>query len=405
MIIGGIIGGKKMGKLTVRQLQALKLPGMYADGDGLYVSVGAGGAKSWIFRSTVKGRKTQAGNPHRVEVGLGSLKTVSLAEARESAQRFLKAAREGDNPLDLKHRKSIPFELAARQVHAELLPTWRNRKHAETWLATVEKYACAAFGRTPIENVTTADIVRVLSPLWTEKHETAKRLSQRLSRIFDWAKGRGLYPHENPVNGVRKALPTVKTTNNHLPAIPWRELPAFMKQLRRREGISARTLEFIIFTAARSGEARGARWQEFDVEQKLWTVPAERMKRNLPHRVALSSQAIGVLEQVRGLDDGFVFPSIQRATSGGARPQSTMVFKSLLRRMGREDITPHGMRSAFRDWCSEFAHAERELAELALSHAVGDAVERAYARSDLLDRRHTLMERWGRFCAGEPAGF
>lgn len=388
-----------MAKLGIKKIQSLKAPGMYADGEGLYLCVAKGGTKSWILRTTVKGRKTKSGGPYRVEVGLGSLDLVGLAEAREAARPLRKLAREGTNPLDERKRENLTFEDAARRVHKNLLPTWRNEKHAATWLATIENYALPEFGSRPIETVGTADVLAVLAPLWTNKHETAKRLKQRLSTVFDWAKGAGHYPHENPVNGVKKALPTVKQRPNHMAALGWQDVPAFMAELGQRQGVSARTLEFIILTAARSGEARGATWSE--LEDDVWTVPAKRMKRGVPHRVPLSPQALAVLEQVRGLHDQIIFPSAMPGSDGKARPQSVMVFKSLLIRMKVQDVTVHGFRSAFRDWCSESARADREVAEAALSHATGNEVERSYARSDLFERRRELMAAWGRYCAGE----
>ena len=229
-------------------------------------------------------------------------------------------------------------------------------------------------------------------------------MRQRLSTIFDWAKGAGHYPHENPVNGLKKALPPVKAHREHLPALPWRDLPGFMSKLSERECVSAHTLEFIILTAVRSGEARGARWAEFDLEAKIWTVPPERMKRGLPHRVPLSDEALAVLERVKGLDEVYVFPSAHRGPKGEAKPQSVMVFKPLLHRMKKEGITIHGFRSTFRDWCSESAHVDREVAEAALSHATGNETERAYARSDLFERRRALMDRWGEFAKTGQSG-
>lgn len=245
----------------------------------------------------------------------------------------------------------------------------------------------------------TADVLNALTPIWTEKHETAKRLKQRLSTVFDWAKGAGHYPHENPVNGLKKALPAVKRRATHLPAMEWSEVPLFMAELGEREGVSARTLEFIILTAARSGEARGAKWSE--IKSDIWSVPAERMKRCIEHRVPLSGAAASVISHVAGMDSDFVFPSHNRGSGGQAKAQSVMVFKSLLKRMKREGFTVHGFRSTFRDWCSESARADREVAEAALSHASGNEVERAYARSDLFGRRRELMEAWGRYCTGE----
>jgi len=274
-------------KLTAKKVENLRQPGFHGDGEGLYLKVGKGGAKSWILRTVVHGR--------RRDLGLGAASLVSLAEARTKARAYRKIAREGGDPDTIRKRESLTFEEAARRVHAQLLPTWKNRKHAETWLATVENYAHPKFGKRPLHTIGTADILSVLSPIWTDKHETAKRLKQRLSTIFDWAKCAGQYPHENPVNGVKKALPTVKQRPEHLAAMMWQKLPTFMQDLREREGVSARTLEFLILTATRSGEARGTRWSELDLEVKEWLVPATRMKRGVPHRVPLSPAAVDVL--------------------------------------------------------------------------------------------------------------
>ncbi len=382
-----------MPKLTAKKVDSLKEQGFYGDGEGLYLKVGAGGAKSWILRTVVHGR--------RRDLGLGSASLTPLAEARTKARELRKIAREGGDPDTIRKQESIGFEEAAKRVHAQLLPTWRNKKHADTWLSTVENHAFPKFGQRPLHTIGTADVLSVLSPIWTEKHETAKRLRQRLSTIFDWAKGAGHYPHENPVNGIKKALPTVKRRVEHMAALDWRDVPAFTEDLSDREGVSARTMEFLILTAARSGEARGARWSEIDLEAREWVIPGERMKRGVPHRVPLSEAAVAVLERVRGLDGELVFPSIQRGDNGEAKPQSVMVFKALMKRMGRDGITVHGMRSSFRDWCSESAHAEREVAEAALSHATGNEVERAYARSDLFERRRALMDAWARFASRE----
>ncbi len=379
-----------MPKLTVRKVETLKTPGLHGDGGGLYLNVKASGSKSWILRTVVHGK--------RRDLGLGSASLVSLADAREKARSMRKVAREGGDPDALRKRESLTFAEAAKKVHANLLPTWRNAKHAETWLATVETHANPQFGHRRIDTVGTADVLKVLSPIWTEKHETAKRLRQRLATIFDWAKGAGYYPHENPVNGLKKALPAVKRRAVHLPAMHWQDVHAFMADLAKHEGLSARTLEFIILTGTRSGEARGARWNE--IEGDVWTVPGERMKRGVPHRVPLSREAMAILETVRGLDRDLVFPSAHRGSGGETREQSVMVFKALLKRMGRNGFTIHGFRSTFRDWCSESAKVDREVAEAALSHVTGNEVERAYARSDLFERRRSLMEAWARFASG-----
>ena len=381
-----------MPKLTVKKIENLKKPGFYGDGEGLYLKVASAGSKSWILRTVVQGR--------RRDLGLGSAVLVPLAEARTQSREFRRIARAGGDPDTIRKQETLRFDEAAKRVHSSLSKTWRNQKHARAWLASLECYAFPKFGKRQLHTIGTADILEVLAPIWIEKHETAKRLKQRLSTVFDWAKGAGHYPHENPVNGVKKALPIVKRRPKHMAAMEWHALPAFMKDLSCREGISARTLEFLILTATRSGEARGACWEEVDLRAKEWVIPGERMKRGLPHRVPLSEAALGVLERVRGLDPVWVFPSPSRGPHSESRPQSVMVFKSLLKRMGREGFTVHGFRSTFRDWCSESVRADREVAEAALSHATGNEVERAYARSDLFDRRRNLMELWGQYSSG-----
>lgn len=393
--VGANVGAHQMARLTARKVETLKLSGMYGDGDNLYLLVGPTGAKSWILRITVRLTK------RRRDFGLGPVSLVSLAEAREKARELRKFVCEGGDPDALRRRESLTFAQAAERVHTQSLPTWKNKKHADTWLASIKKYANPHFGDRPIESVGTADILKALAPIWTEKHETASRVKQRIATVFDWAKGSGHYPNENPVNGLKRALPVVKSADNHMAAMPWQEVPMFVAELSGREGVSARALEFIILTAVRSGEARGARWQEIDLERAVWTIPGERMKRGIPHRIPLSGEALHVLMQVRGLDENLVFPSVKPSASGTAKEQSVMVFKSLYKRMKREGFTTHGFRSAFRDWCSESAHVEREVAEAALAHATGNAVERAYARSDLFERRRKLMDLWGRFASGQ----
>jgi integrase len=379
-----------MSRLSTRKIASLSEPGMFGDGDGLYLRVGPSGGKSWILRTVVYGR--------RRDLGIGSAALVSLAEARAISQQLRKVARAGGDPDTIRKRETLTFEEAAGRVHQSLVPTWRSERHAEIWLAGLAKYAFPLLRGRPIETIGTADVLRVLSPIWTSKYDTANRIKQRLSSIFDWAKGAGHYPHENPVNGVTKALPNFRPQARHMASLPWPELPAFAADLRNREGVSARALEFVIMTAARSGEVRGARWSEID--GSVWTVPAERMKSGRPHRVPLNSSALALLERVKGLDSDLIFPSPSKDRHGKSRPMSDTVFKALMDRMKWTGLTTHGFRSTFRDWCSESAHADRELAEAALSHSFGSKVERAYARSDLFGRRTTLMDSWARFVLG-----
>lgn len=375
------------GRLTVAKVRQLNEPGRYADGGCLYLVVAPGGSKHWVARLTIHGRQT--------DMGLGGLSIVSLADARDEAARLRKIARTGGDPRLERKREQLTFAGAAKHVHEGLLPTWKNTKHAETWIASLERHAFPVVGDRRIETLTSADCLSVLSPIWTTRHETAKRLKQRMSAVFDWAKGAGHYPHENPVNGLKMALPAVKRRPEYMAAMDWRDIPEFMAELGKREAVSARTLEFIILTAARSGEARGALWSEID--GNLWRIPPHRMKRGLSHVVPLSPQSLNVLARVRGLDEEIVFPAGTRKSGGGAKKQSNMVFKSLVKRMNREGFTIHGFRSSFRDWCAENAPGSRELAELSLSHAVGDATERSYWRTDLLEARRTLMVDWANF--------
>ena len=380
-----------MGKLTHKGVLGIKDPGMHGDGEGLWLRVSPTGAKSWVLRTAVHGK--------RREYGLGSVKWVSLAEARDMAREMRKEARTGGNPETIRARQSLTFEEAARRVHEAQAVTWKNPKHAQIWWRSLELHVLPKIGDRSIETIGAADVLEVLSPIWTEKHDTARRVRQRLAAIFDWAKTAGHYGAENPVTGVTRALPKVSRQAVHMAALPWRELPELMTRLQDAEGTAARMVEWVILTAARSGEARGTTWAE--IEDAIWTVPADRMKRGKEHRVPLSGPALGVIERVRHLHPELVFPSRQRRA--GAlfdQPLSVNAGPAVLKRLGYEEITLHGFRSTFRDWCSEAARADREVAEAALSHATGNAVERAYSRSDLFERRIALMDAWGRFCTG-----
>ena len=277
-----------MPKLTTRKVESLKVPGMHGDGDGLYLRIGPTGGKSWVLRTVVYG--------NRRDLGIGSASLVPLAEARETARQLRKVARAGGDPDTVRKRESLTFEEAAKRVHKNLAPTWRSYRTAQIWLGSMERFAYPLLAKRPIVTIGTADILKVLEPIWTEKNDTASRVKQRLSTIFDWAKGAGHYPHENPVNGLKKALPLVKPQVEHMAALPWQDIPGFMGQLAERQGMSARALEFIILTAARSGEVRGARWDEIDIDAKVWTVPEDRMKTGKAHRVPLSPEAMTVLE-------------------------------------------------------------------------------------------------------------
>jgi integrase len=328
------------------------------------------------------------------------LADVGLADAREKASAFRKQCRAGVNPLDEKRRERLTFEQVARQLHSKEAPTWAT-SHATRWLASLESYAFPRIGNRPVEAIRRPDVVEVLEPIWRTRHETARKLKIRLAQVIDYASDRGLYQEGNPARGTIRSLDTYDHETRHMPALPWPDLPAFMAQLAARDAIAASALQFAILTCARSGEVRAAKWSEIDLAAKVWALPKERMKARRAHRVPLTDEAIALLEQVKGLDSDLVFPSVQRGKGGAAKVMSDMAFKALFGRMGIEGITTHGFRSCFRDWSSEAAHADREIAEACLAHVVGGVVERAYARSDNLDRRRALMEAWSRFATGK----
>lgn len=298
-------------------------------------------------------------------------------------------ARDGGNPLARRDRGQMTFEQAAGKVYELSLPTWKSERHGRLWLRSLELHAFPHFGDRPISKLGSQDVLGALSPIWSTKPSTAKRIRQRIQSVFDWAKGAGYFEGENPVFALRMALPKSEYRVRHHPAMDWREVPELMAQLAMREGTSALCLRFIILTALRSSEARGIRWCEIDGD--VLTVPADRMKSKRPHRVPLAGPTIEILRESSGLHDELVFPN----QSG--RPLSVMAFKSLFQRMGLNHVTTHGFRSTFRDWCSESACAPRELAEAALSHQFGTAIERAYARSDLFQRRSDLMSKWSEY--------
>lgn len=290
--------------LTVKGVEAKREPGMYGDGGGLYLRVGPTGTKSWIVRTVIHGK--------RRELGIGSLDLVTLAEARETSTDLRKVARAGGDPDAARKttareaaaeaaRDLVTFGRAAEAVHATLLPTWKNKKHADTWISGLRLHAYPKLAGKPIQSIGRDDILKVLEPIWTTRIETARRLRQRLQIIFQWAKGEGHFKGENPVDQIGLGLTHVQKATAHLAAMPWRDVPAFWAQLADRESASSACLQFLILTAARSGEARGATWAEVDLEGATWTVPGARMKRGKPHRVPLAPRRWPSLKRCAGL--------------------------------------------------------------------------------------------------------
>ncbi|KZY50920.1 hypothetical protein A3734_06805 [Sulfitobacter sp. HI0054] len=385
----------EMSKLNAKKIQSLRDKGMYGDGGGLYLNVSAGGTKSWLLRVTVKGQSK------RREIGLGGLDTLSLADARTKAHELRSEAKAGRDPIAKRDHRETTFEEAARQLHASLAPTFRNDKHRAQWLSSLNNHAFPKIGSRSVADIQRHEVLDVLSPIWVDLHPTAKRLKQRLEAVFDYAIGQGRRETPNPVDGaLRRALPKGKHRPTHHAALNWRDVPAFMSDLAEREAVAAACLRFIILTATRSGEARMATWQEIDLENRTWTIPASRMKAEEEHRVPLSDEAVTILESVRGLDAKYLFPSPQGNAEGLGKPLSVNAFRPLFKRMEREGLTAHGFRSSFRDWCAEKAHADRQLAEAALAHKVA-GVEGAYFRSDLFERRRALMDAWSRYATGQ----
>ncbi len=374
--------------LTAAKVRQAKRPGRYADGNGLYLHVSETGARWWVWRGTVHGK--------RRERGMGSARLVSLAEAREIARTWRRIAKAGGEPAEERDKgklQSLTFEAAARQVWSKQIePHGRNAKYRQQWLTTLEAHAFPIIGSRPVHAVTQADILRVLSPIWTEKPQTARLVRQRLRTVLNWARTAGHREGMNPVEGVEDGLPRQRAKVQHFTALPYQELPDLMRQIEDVDGMGAMALRFLILTAARSGEVRGAMWPEIDTEARLWAVPAERTKSGEEHRVPLSAPAQGVLERVCGLSDGLVFPS-----SRAGRKLSDATLGRVLKRL-EVPATVHGMRSTFRDWCEEMTGFPREVKEAALAHTVRDKVEAAYRRSDLFDKRRDLMDQWGRFC-------
>ena len=384
------------GKLTKRLVENLG-PGRHGDGNGLYLVVDPSGARRWIVRVVVKGQRNRNGKPLRTDFGLGSASVVTLYQARDRALEYRRMAKQGLSPRFNGARDIPTFSDFAGQVHIERLPTWKNAKHGQQWINTLRDYAFPKIGSMPVDAIDQPEVMMCLAPIWTKKHETAKRLAQRIKTVLDVARSKGLRSGENPVTLIReaRALPGVKVRRRRHEAMDWRRLPAFYADLKNRDAVAARALRVTCLTAARSGEVLGMRWNELDTEARLWICPAERMKTGVAHRVPLSEEVLEVLAPLRAINSGVVFEGQKRHY-----PLSNMSMLMLLRRMNVEGVTVHGFRSTFRDWAAEEAGAPREVAEMCLAHRVGSDVEHAYARSDLLDRRRDLMEQWSSFVSG-----
>ncbi|MBQ0717892.1 MAG: tyrosine-type recombinase/integrase [Sulfitobacter litoralis] len=381
------------GKLTKKLVENLGA-GRHGDGDGLYLVVDPSGARRWIVRVVVKSQKNKKGAPLRTDFGLGGADIVTINQARERALEYRRMAKQGLNPR-FNARQEVPtFEEVAQQVHIDRMPTWKNAKHGQQWINTLRDYAFPKIGRMPIDSIDQPEVMMCLAPIWTEKHETAKRLAQRIKVVLDVARSKGFRSGENPVTLVKEAqvLPKVRVKVKHHKAMAWQDVPAFYADLMSRNAMAANALRFTCLTGSRTTEVLKMRWEELDFDAGVWTCPEERMKGNEEHRVPLTTQMLEIIEPLKALKSVFVFEGQKRN-----HPLSNMAMLMLLRRMGVEGVTVHGFRSTFRDWVSETGKGQWEVAERSLSHKVGSKVERAYARSDLLEKRRALMDEWSRF--------
>jgi integrase len=377
--------------LTAVHVRNIKTRGKYCDGNGLYLVVDPSGAKRWMVRTVILGK--------RCDIGLGSVRLVSLAEAREKALRIRRKARDGEDPLAERRRTSVivpTFKEAAETVHKAHAATFKNDKHKAQWLASMNADVFHVLGHQRVSAIQSGDVLKVLSPIWTTKPETARRLKQRMKVVFDWAKASGYRTGDNPVDGVTRVLPRVRHAAAHHAALPYAQVPAFLQQVRACDAGETTRLafEFLILTAARTSEVIGAQWEEIDEDTRTWTIPGVRIKAGREHRVPLSARCLEILKSAKELsgDSPFVFPG--RAAKA---PLSNMAFLMLLRRLQREDITAHGFRSSFRDWAAEKTRFARPVCEAALAHIVRDRTEAAYFRSDLFAQRRALMDAWEKF--------
>ena len=377
--------------LTPAFVRNVSQAGRYCDGQGLYLDVRPSGSRGWVQRLTIRGRRT--------ELGLDGFPLVSLKEAREKAFANRKLVRQGDDPLSRKRRAEsmLTFADATGQVWKQLRPGWRSRQHAQLWVGSLERYAIPRIGKMPVSEVTSADVIGILAPIWHDRAPTARKLRQRIRAVMEWAVAMGLRT-DNPCDRIGPVLGSQQGVVRHMRALPHREVGAVIRTVRASEGrlVVKLAFEFLVLTATRSGEVRGALWTEMDEDAGAWIIPAPRTKGNREHRVPLCERALEILEEARLLGRGslLVFPSV------GGKPLASTALSELLKEL-RIAAVPHGFRSSFRDWAAEETDHPREVVEAALAHKVRSQVEAAYRRSDLFERRRRLMEDWGGYLTEE----
>jgi integrase len=393
--------GRRVGLLTAREVTTIKKPGLHGDGGNLFLKVDLGGSKSWVFRHQLAGKVRS--------YGLGPVHAISLSDARDQAEEVRKQLALGIDPKQarrarleaaaLEAARSVSFDQARDEFIEAHKAGWRNDKHRKQWTATLKRYATPVIGRLPVSTVNTEHVHKILSPIWATKNETASRVRGRIEVILAYAKTRMWRDGENPAmwrGHLDQLFPKRKKVRRvkHHPALPYQQLPSFTGQLRQRDAVAARALEFAILTATRTSETLNAVWGEFDLANRVWIIPAERMKAERDHKVPLSDRAVTILQEMQAAKrTAFIFPGAKPR-----RPLSNMALLILLRRMRHENITTHGFRSSFRVWTAECTSFQREVAEMALAHVVGNETEQAYQRSDLFDKRRTLMDSWATYC-------
>jgi integrase len=396
---------------TIGRLSAIKVanlkgpPGYFADGANLYLRVAPGGSRGWIFRFTIGGRTR--------DMGLGAYPGIGLASARELAENLRRLVKEGTDPIERRRTeraalriaaaKNLTFDECAREYIKEHEEDWRNAKHRYQWNTTLQHYASPVIGKLPAAAIDAPLVLKVLKPIWKIKRETASRLRGRIELVLDWARVHGYRSGENPARwkgNLKDALSSGTRDIKHHAALPYSEIGSLMAALRERHDRGARALEFTILTAARTGETLGATWSEIDLANKVWKIPATRMKAGREHRVPLTAAAIALLEHMQTIRDReFVFPGLKTG-----QPLSGLAMLMVLRRMGHDDLTVHGFRSTFRDWAAERTNFQREVVEMALAHRIGDQTEAAYWRGDLFEKRRRLMAMWADYCSTASTG-
>jgi integrase len=394
---------RSLNRLTSLKVARAKRPGMYADGGSLYLRVAPGGSRQWIFRYT-------APNGRLRDMGIGPIHTLTLAEARERATEARKLRLDGIDPIAHKRArvaairaadaKAMTFEECARGFMRDNEAEWTNPKHRQAWQTTLRKYVYPVLGSLPVTAIDTPLVLKVIKPLWERVPTTASRVLGRIQAVLGWATVHHYRSGDNPARWqghLEHALPAISKVakTEHHAALPYAQIGPFMARLRKDTSIGARCLEFITLTAARLGEVVNATWLEIDLAENIWVVPASRMKAGREHRVPLSTPAVAVLKamQANRISD-YIFPGTRQGRPVGANTPVRLAKKA-----AGADVTVHGLRSTFRDWASERTSFPREVAEMALAHAIPNAVEAAYRRGDLFEKRRKLMEAWAEFCA------